>query len=160
MTQKGCERLKFFWRSLNKEIHTEILSRPTKCHDTCVSRTDSHTNFIVLQHTTPYARIKPMKCVFSPQELCWVKGLDIDGLREYYKLVNKANLVHNLFLVYLLLSMFINLYMYWATMCPSSGETTVFMRCGWLSGKRTLQSSTSLNTVVSTDDGHIVARNM
>ena len=42
-------------------------------------------------------------------------------------LVNKANLVHNLFLVYLFLSIFINLYMFRATMCPSSGETIVLM---------------------------------
>ena len=40
-----------------------------------------------------------------------------------YNLVNEANLVHNFFL-----SMFINLYMFRANMCPSSGETTVFMR--------------------------------
>ena len=39
-----------------------------------------------------------------------------------YNLVNKANLVHNF------LSMFISfLYMFWASMCPSSGEITVFM---------------------------------
>jgi len=48
--------------------------------------------------------------------------------------------------------MFISfLYMFQATMCPSSGETTVFMRhlvfvtvCGWLSGTQghTGQSST------------------
>jgi hypothetical protein len=66
-------------------------------------------------------------------------------------LVNKANLGHNLFLVYL----FINLYMFWATLWPSSGETTVSVRhlvlvilCGWLwyagrnSTLRTRQSST------------------
>jgi len=54
-----------------------------------------------------------------------------------YILVNKANLMHNLFLVYI----FINLYMFRATMDPSSGEATEFMRhlvlvilCGWLSG--------------------------
>jgi len=74
------------------------------------------------------------------------------------------------------------LYMFRATMCPSSGETTVFMRhlvlvilYGWLSGRQggmihfTLHTShpyriTStkcrINTVVSPDDGHIVARNM
>ena len=45
-----------------------------------------------------------------------------------YNLVNKANLVHSFFLVGLLLSIFINLYMFRSTMCPSSGETTVFMR--------------------------------
>jgi hypothetical protein len=43
-------------------------------------------------------------------------------------LENKVNLVHNLFLVYLFLSIFINFYMFRATMCPSPGETTVFMR--------------------------------
>jgi hypothetical protein len=51
-------------------------------------------------------------------------------------LVNKANLVHNFF------SMFISfLYMFWATMCLSSGEITVFMQhfvlvilYEWLSG--------------------------
>jgi len=45
-----------------------------------------------------------------------------------YNLVNKANLVHSLFLVYLSLSIFINLYMFRETMCPSSGEIVVFMR--------------------------------
>ena len=63
-----------------------------------------------------------------------------------YNLVNKANLVHNLFLVLikgrvrqyvmcttgmpqlkLILSIFINLYMFRATMCPKSGETAVFV---------------------------------
>ena len=55
-----------------------------------------------------------------------------------YNLVNKATLMHNLFLVY---RVFINLYMFRATMGPSWGETTVFVRhliliilCGWLSG--------------------------
>jgi len=43
------------------------------------------------------------------------------GKRE--DLVNKANLVHSF------LSRFISfLYMFWATMCPSSGEITVSMR--------------------------------
>jgi len=56
--------------------------------------------------------------------------------------------------------------MFWATMCPSSGETTVFMRhlvlvilYGWLSGMHT-STKCHINTVVSPDDGHIVARNM
>jgi len=54
---------------------------------------------------------------------------------------NKTNFMHNLFLVYFFLSIFIYLYMFRANMCPSSGETTVFMQhlvlvivCGWLSG--------------------------
>ena len=53
--------------------------------------------------------------------------------------------MHNLFLVYL----FMNLYVFWATMCPSSGETTVSLRhlvlvilYGWLSGMHIGQSST------------------
>ena len=37
--------------------------------------------------------------------------------------VNTANLVHNFFIVFISF-----LYMFRATMCPSSGETTVFMR--------------------------------
>jgi hypothetical protein len=39
-----------------------------------------------------------------------------------HNLVNKANLVHNFFLVHLSISMF------QVTVCPSSGETIVFMR--------------------------------
>jgi len=73
--------------------------------------------------------------------------------RVILALVNKTNFVHNFFL-----SIFINLYMFRATMCPTSGETTVFMRhlvlvilCGWLSGMQehmvlhTRQSSTQSN---------------
>jgi len=59
-----------------------------------------------------------------------------------YNIVNKANFVHKLFLVYVSISTFffiflytsisherkkVNLYMFRATMFPSSGETTVFM---------------------------------
>jgi len=64
-------------------------------------------------------------------------------------LVNKTNLMHKF-----ILSIFINLYMFRATMGPSSGETTVFMRhlvlvilCGWLSRMqgRMKQSSTQNN---------------
>jgi hypothetical protein len=53
--------------------------------------------------------------------------------------------------------------MFRATMDPSSGETTVFMRhlvlvilYGWLSGMQ----GGSINTVVSPDDGHTVTRNV
>jgi len=64
------------------------------------------------------------------------------------------------------------LYMFRATMCPSSGETTLFMRQMVLvilhSGMRipdshsyrTTSNKSRINTVVSLDDGHIVARNM
>jgi len=101
-----------------------------------------------------------------------------------YNLVNKANSVHSLFLLYLFLVYF--LCMFRATMCPSSGETSVFMRhlvlvilCGWLSGRqgevkwnftspclpdshtqRITSTKCRINTDVSPDDGHIVARNM
>jgi len=40
-----------------------------------------------------------------------------------YNLANKTDLVHNLFLVY-----FVSLYMFRASLSPSSGGTTVFMR--------------------------------
>jgi hypothetical protein len=146
--KKGCERLKIiFRRRLNKRnSHRSFEQKMSrKAADTCVNRTDSHTNFTVLQHATSYARIASMTCAFSPQELCWLKGLDSDRLREYYRLVNKVNLVHNLFLVYLYPSMFINLYVFQASMCPSSEETTVFMGCEWLSGMHTRQSSTQNN---------------
>jgi len=75
-------------------------------------------------------------------------------------IVNKADLVHSF------LSMFISfLYMFRATMCPSSGETTVFMLQFVLvilydCLHRITSTKCRINTVVSPDDGHIVARNM
>jgi hypothetical protein len=81
-----------------------------------------------------------------------------------------------------LLSMFISfLYMFRATMCPSSGEVTVSMRhlafvtlCGWLSGMqggtkpcipdshphRVTNTKRRIDTFICPDDGHFVARNM
>jgi hypothetical protein len=78
-----------------------------------------------------------------------------------------------------ILSIFINLYMFWANMGPSSGKTTVYMRHlvlvilrGWLvcrveSTLHTRQSSIQITsnkchiyTVVFLDDGPIVARNL
>jgi hypothetical protein len=71
--------------------------------------------------------------------------------------------------------------MFRATVCPSSGEITVSMRhlvfvtlCGWLSGMqggippcipdshphRVTNTKCRIDTVISPDDGHIVARNM
>ena len=68
--------------------------------------------------------------------------------------------------------------MFQATMCPSSGEITVSMRrlvfanlCGWLSGVQggmlpdsypysLTSTKCRIDTVISPDDGHIVARNM
>jgi len=65
-----------------------------------------------------------------------------------------------------ILSIFNDLYMFRATMCSSSGETSVLMRhlvlfilCGCLSGMQGAYQ-TDIHTVVSPDDGHIVARNM
>ena len=67
------------------------------------------------------------------------------------------------------LRMFISfLDMFQATMCPSSGEITVFMRhlvlvtlYGWLSGMQCMHRVTStkcrIDTFISPDDGHIVA---
>jgi len=87
--------------------------------------------------------------------------------------VNKSNSVHNLFLAYLFLVYFLRTF--WATTCPSSGETTVFMRhlvlvilCKWLVCRSICSCIpdshphriTSTNTIVSPDDGHIVARNV
>jgi hypothetical protein len=60
-----------------------------------------------------------------PPEQAFLKRLTTECLLQ---LVNEVNLVHNLFLVYLFLSVFIKLYMFRATMCPLSGETTAFMR--------------------------------
>jgi len=74
--------------------------------------------------------------------------------------------------------MFISyLYMFRATICPSSGEITVSMRhlvfftlYGWLSGMqaclpgshrhRVANIKCVTDTIISPDDGHIVARNM
>jgi hypothetical protein len=79
--------------------------------------------------------------------------------------------------------MFISfLYMFRATLCPSSGEITVPMRhsvfitlCGWLSSMqggmkppcrpdshphRVTNTKFRIDTVISPDDGHRVARNM
>jgi len=83
------------------------------------------------------------------------------------------------------LSVFISfLYMFRATMCPSSEEITVFMRhlifdtlCGWMSGMQggmslippcipdshphsVTNTKCRIDTVISPDDGHMVGRNM
>jgi len=69
-----------------------------------------------------------------------------------------------------LLRMFIAfLYMFRATMCPSSGEITVSMRhlTVWYAPciphshpHRVTNIKCRIDTVISPDDGHIVARNM
>jgi len=62
--------------------------------------------------------------------------------------------------------MFISfLYVFRATVCLSSGETTVFMRqlvhvILYDCLHRITSNNCRINTVISPDDGHIVARNM
>jgi len=59
--------------------------------------------------------------------------------------------------------MFISfLYMFRATICPSSGETTVFRHPAYQTDHPYRMTSTKcrINTAVSPNDGHIVARNM
>ena len=87
-----------------------------------------------------------------------------------YSLVNKTNLVHNLFSRII----FFNIYMFRATMGPSSGDTTVFMTvryAGWHPRRvppcipdshphRITRTKRRINTVVSPDDGHIFDLNM
>jgi len=89
-------------------------------------------------------------------------------------LVNEANLAQNC--SYYFISF---LYMFRATVCPSSGEITVSMRhlifvtlCGRLSGMpsagcmpdsqppRVTNTKCRIDTVISPEDGHTVARNM
>jgi hypothetical protein len=94
----------------------------------------------------------------------------------HFHLVNKTNLVHNFSCMFISI-----LYMFRATMCPSSGEITVSMRllvfvtlCGWPSGMqdgipsciteghlhRVTNTRCHIDTVISPDDGHTVAWNM
>jgi hypothetical protein len=66
--------------------------------------------------------------------------------------------------------MYINLYLFRSAMFPSSGEATVFLRhlvllfcvddCLVCRVHRITSAKCRKNTVVSPDDGHIVARNM
>jgi hypothetical protein len=89
-----------------------------------------------------------------------------------YNLVNKTNLVHDLFLVYFV-NFIYNVYMFRTSPGPSSGRTTVFMRhlvlfilYNWLSGMqdgmhsilhtwlyRITSTKCRINTVVPPDDG-------
>jgi hypothetical protein len=85
--------------------------------------------------------------IWSFRVKCWRIICSVDRA-SLYDLVNRTNVVHNFS------NMFISfLYMFRATMCPSSGEITVFVRhlvlvtlYGWLSGMQgalhTRQSST------------------
>jgi hypothetical protein len=72
--------------------------------------------------------------------------------------VNKANLVHNF--SYYVFSFF---YMFRATMCPSSGEITVYMRQPCIPNShphRVTNTKCRTDVVISPDDEHIVARNV
>ena len=70
---------------------------------------------------------------------------------KIHGLVNEAKLVHNLFLVYLFLSVFINLYMFWETICSFIRRNScVYATLGncysvwitvWYAGVHTRQSS-------------------
>jgi hypothetical protein len=69
-----------------------------------------------------------------------------------YNLVNKANLVHNLFLAYLL-SVFLSICTCFGRLCAR--ETTVFLRhlvlvilCGWLSGMQGVSFHPAYQTVI------------
>jgi hypothetical protein len=76
------------------------------------------------------------------------------------------------FILSIFIFIFINLYMFRATMCPSSGDTAVFMRhlvlvilcleCRMPAPCIPVIHSTKCrtNTSLSPDDGHIVVRNM
>jgi len=114
--------------------------------------------------------------ILHPGPLTDIQKLLIHYESNMLNLVNKANLVHNL------LDTLISFpYVFRATMCPSSGEITVFMRhlvlvilYGRLSGiqggmtpcvpdsrpHRVTNTMFRIDTVISPDDGHKVARNM
>jgi len=74
--------------------------------------------------------------------------------------VNKTNLVHSF-----TLSIFINIYMFRATICPSSEKNNYVFCDTWylvfcVDDCLVCTLEWHKNTVVSPDDGHIVARNM
>jgi len=92
----------------------------------------------------------------------WMKGISITFLYEQQFYVFKwSQLGAHYFLLYL----FQLLYMFRATMCPSSGELTVSVRQWYFSlymgGSLVCCSRLdSTDTVNSPDDGHTVARNV
>jgi hypothetical protein len=71
-----------------------------------------------------------------------------------FSLAHKTNLVHNFFLC-----MFISIRnMFWATMCPSSGENNCIYAIPGICHFAWLKNTRCRNdTVISPDDGHIVA---
>jgi hypothetical protein len=87
----------------------------------------------------------------------------VDGA-SLYNLANKTNLVHSFSCMFISI-----LYMFWATMCPSSGEITVSMRhlvfvtlkqvnIKLLTFFRVTNPRCRIDIVISPNDGHIVAR--
>ena len=85
---------------------------------------------LIVVFPTPWFKILSLKLGNATFHFClkmdhtngfYLKILCFVDRAYLYNLVNKANSVHNLFLVYIL-------YMFRATMCPSSGEIAVFMR--------------------------------
>jgi len=88
-----------------------------------------------------------------------------------YNLLNGTNLVHDLFLVYLVNFTFTyNLYMFRTSPGSTSGGTTVFMRhlvlvtlYSWMSGMQDGKKTSTMshiNKVVPPDDGPGEVRNM
>ena len=95
--------------------------------------------FTTCHHASEYSNLYGFYTILGKRgkPLCSVDHASL------YNLVNNANLVHYLFLVYL----FISLCMFQVTMCSSSGETTVWY-AGWIETHSTLhtrQSSTQNN---------------
>ena len=87
--------------------------------------------------------------------------------KSSYKASFVAQFILSVFILNIfILSIFINLYMFRATTCPSSGETTVsvIQEHMFLHTRQSSHTLTStkchINTVVSPDDSHIVARKM
>ena len=85
-----------------------------------------------------------------------------------YNLVNKTNLVHNLFFVYLYLSISTYFGRLWAHH-QEKQLCLCYCGCGWLSGmprisvshpQRITSTKCHINIVVSPDDGPIVAQNV
>jgi hypothetical protein len=152
------------------------------------NETQSNKLRFCTSHWNLFMQYKPTKCIFPKLISFSIFGrlLHVSNLKVH--LVNKTNVKHNLSCMFISM-----LYMFRATMCPSSGETTVSVRhlvfvtlYGWPSGMkgdpagwdparyypagspwipdgyihRVTNTRCRIDTVVSPDDGHIVARNM
>jgi hypothetical protein len=119
----------------------------TECKHTCHST--AHDAHRMQAHLTPHWRVK---------EFCIPKYIILRFL--YIKPI----LVHNFSCMFISI-----IYMFQATMCPSSGELTVSIwHCHsvwmtiWPEGQAVIQIvwQCHIDTFNSLDDGHIVARNM